>query len=70
MPSGVDLAGFGDDGGTVVEGDGDGGGGGIHGEQEHTNSLRLRRPGHRSPYGVPVRPSAAGTVARVHACTT
>ncbi|GGY74781.1 hypothetical protein GCM10010327_00610 [Streptomyces nitrosporeus] len=70
MPSGVDLARLGDDGGPVVEGDGDGGGGGIHGEQEHTNSLRLRRPAERSPYTVPAGTSAAGTVARVRVCTT
>ncbi len=44
VPAGVDLSGLGDDAVPVVQGDGDGGGGGIHGEQEHTNSLRLRRP--------------------------
>ncbi|GGV84469.1 hypothetical protein GCM10015535_29300 [Streptomyces gelaticus] len=62
MPSGVDLSGLGDDGGPVVKGDGDGGGGGIHGEQEHANSLRLRRRGHGAPYGVPARPVPAATV--------
>ncbi|GAA3481176.1 hypothetical protein GCM10018966_057070 [Streptomyces yanii] len=62
MPSGIDLARLGDDGVPVVQGDGDGGGGGIHGEQEHANSLRLRRRLHGAPYGIPFPPAPAATV--------
>ena len=49
VPARVHLAGRGDDGRAVVQGDGDGGGGGIQSEQEHANSLRLPAPGARPP---------------------
>ena len=50
VPAGVHLTRRCDDGGAVVQGDGDGGRCGIQSEQEHANSLRLRRAPHgRSP---------------------